>query len=74
MFSFNCLKFYCVIMLIFQDSEAEIRDGFFWKHSFSNSVFRKCYKGESTSITCSMKIMHTLSLVDCNLSGLELIE
>ena len=29
-FSFNCLKFYCVIVLIFQDNEAEIRYGFFF--------------------------------------------
>ena len=28
-FSSNCLKFYCGIVLIFQDNEAEIRDGFF---------------------------------------------
>ena len=26
------------------------------------------------SITCSMKIMHTLSLVECNLFDLEIIE
>ena len=61
-------------MLIFQDNEAQIRDGLFWKHSFSNSVCRKGYKGKSTSITCSMKIMHTLSLVECNLSDLEITE
>ena len=61
-FSFNCLKVYYVIVLIFQDNEAEIRDGFFFKAFFSNIVCRKCYKGESTSIACSMKIMHTLSL------------
>ena len=28
-FSFNCLNFYCVIMLIFHNNEAEIRYGFF---------------------------------------------
>ena len=59
-----------MIVLIFQNNEAKIRDGLFWKHSFSNSV----YKGESTSITCSMKIMHTLSLVECNLFDLEITE
>ena len=28
--SFNCLKFYCVILLIFQDNVVEIRNGFFF--------------------------------------------
>ena len=61
-------------MFIFPDNEAQIRDGLFWKHSFSNSICRKCYKGKSTSITCSMKIMHALSLVECNLFDLEITE
>ena len=61
-------------MLIFQDNEAQIRDGLFWNHSFSNSVCRKCYKGKSTSITYFMKIMHILSLVKCDLSALEITE
>ena len=63
---FNFLKVYYVIVLIIQDNEAETRDGLFWKHSFSNSIYKKCYKGESTSISCSIKIMHTLCLVECN--------
>ena len=35
---------------------------------------QKVLQSESTSITCSMKIMHTLSLVECNLSDLEITE
>ena len=30
------------------------------------------YKGESTSITYSLKMMHILSLGECNLSELEI--
>ena len=45
MFSFNCLKFYCVILLIFQDNEAEIRDGFFLEECFLKLIMQKMLRG-----------------------------
>ena len=46
-FSFNCLKFYCVIVLFFRTMKLKSMMNFIWKHSFSNSLSRKSYKGKS---------------------------
>ena len=57
----------------FQDNEAARR---FESHflSISNQIelCKVGYKGESTSITYSLKMMHILSLRECNLSELEI--
>ena len=45
-FSFNCLKFYCVIVLIFQDNEAEISDEFYLEAFFLKLVKQKVLQGE----------------------------
>ena len=44
-FSFNCLKFYCVIVLTFQDHEAEISDGFYLEAFFLKLIMQKVLQG-----------------------------
>ena len=57
----------------FQDNEATKRcESHFLSTSNPNEFCRVDYKGKSTSITCSLKMMHILSLRECNLYELEI--
>ena len=57
----------------FQDNEATRRyESPLRSISNQNELCKVDYKGESTSITYSLKMMHILSLVEYNFSELEI--
>ena len=57
----------------FQDNEATRRfGGHFLSISNQIELCKVNYKGESTSISYSLKMMHILSLGQCNLSKFEI--
>ena len=55
-----------MILLIFQDNEAILEMDFIWKHSFSDSSSRKCYKGEFFFFpNYYLMIVHSRILGEC---------